>query len=108
MATSAEISSIFPAMVERFNADKAGDLDAMIQFELSGDNGGNYWVKISGGQCESGTGTAENPQMTVKATADDFHSLFTGQTNPMQAFMMGKLKVSDMGLGMKMTQIFGL
>jgi putative sterol carrier protein len=108
MATSAEISQIFPTMVERFKSDKAEGLDAVIQFELSGDNGGTYWVKIANGTCESGDGQAENPQMTVKAAADDFFALVNGNMNPMQAFMMGKLKVSDMGLGMKMTQIFGL
>jgi putative sterol carrier protein len=108
MATSEEISQIFPAMVERFRADKAADLDAVIQFDLSGDNGGTYWVKIAGGTCTTGAGAAENPSMTVRAAADDFFSLVNGSMNPMQAFMMGKLKVSDMGLGMKMTQIFGL
>jgi len=46
--------------------------------------------------------------MTVRSSADDFYALVNGQLNPMQAFMMGKLKVTDMGLGMKMTQIFGL
>ncbi len=108
MATSEQISQIFPTMVERFKADKAGDLNTVIQFDLSGDNGGTYWVKISDGTVTTGNGAAESSNMTVKATADDFHSLVTGQMNPMQAFMMGKLKVSDMGLGMKMTQIFGL
>ncbi len=108
MATSQEIAGIFPIMVERFNADKAEGLDAVIQFELSGDNGGLFWVKIASGACEAGQGQAENPQMTVKAAADDFFSLVNGGINPMQAFMMGKLKVSDMSLGMKMTQIFGM
>jgi putative sterol carrier protein len=108
MATSEQISQIFPTMVERFSAEKAGDLNATIQFDLTGDNGGTYWVKIADGKATTGEGAAENSNMTVKASADDFHSLVTGQMNPMQAFMMGKLKVSDMGLGMKMTQIFGL
>jgi putative sterol carrier protein len=108
MATSQEISEIFPRMVERFQADKAGDLNATIQFDLSGDNGGLYWVQIANGTCTAGEGAAENPQMTVRSSADDFYALVNGQLNPMQAFMMGKLKVTDMGLGMKMTQIFGL
>lgn len=108
MATPQEIAAIFPKMLSKFNADKASDLNAVIQFDLSGENGGLYWIKIADGQCEVGDGQAENPNMTVKSTADDFLSLVNGNTNPMQAFMMGKLKVSDMGLGMKMTQIFGL
>lgn len=108
MPTPQDIANIFPTMVERFKADKAEGLDAVIQFDLGGDNGGLYWIRISPAGCEHGNGQAENPQMTVKASADDFFSLVSGNINPMQAFMMGKLKVSDMSLGMRMTQIFGL
>ena len=46
--------------------------------------------------------------MTVKASADDWHAVATGQLNAMQAFMTGKLKIlGDMGLAMKMQTIFG-
>lgn len=108
MATKEEITQIFPRMMERFSAEKAGDLDTVIQFELGGENGGTYWIKISGGACTMGEGANDSANMTVKASADDFLSIVNGQTNPMQAVMMGKLKVSDVGIGMKMTQIFGL
>lgn len=108
MATSQEISNIFPLMMQRFQADKAADLNTMIQFDLSGENGGQYWVKVADGVCTTGEGAAENAQLTVRSSGDDFYALVNGDMNPMQAFMMGKLKVTDMGLGMKMTQIFGL
>ncbi len=108
MATKEEISQIFPRMLERFSAEKAGDLNTVIQFELSGDNGGTYWIKIADGQCTTGEGANDSTNMTVKASADDFLAIVNGQMNPMQAVMMGKLKVSDVGIGMKMTQIFGL
>ncbi|MGJ3237891.1 MAG: SCP2 sterol-binding domain-containing protein [Anaerolineae bacterium] len=107
MATQEEINSIFPAMVENFQADKAEGVNAIIQFELSGDNGGEYWVQIADGAVTTGEGSVE-PDMTVKAAADDFHDIVTGKTNPMQAFMMGKIKLDDMGLGMKMIAMFGM
>jgi putative sterol carrier protein len=107
MATQAEISNIFPAMMDNFRADKAEGVDATIQFDLSGDNGGLFWVKISGGTSSHGEGDVE-ADMTVKAAAEDFFEMASGESNPMQAFMMGKLKVDDMGLGMKMIQIFDM
>jgi len=107
MATQEEINGIFPAMMDNFRADKADGVDAMIQFDLSGDNGGKYWVKISGGDVSHGEGDVE-ADMTVKAAADDFFDIANGSSNPMQAFMMGKIKVDDMGLGMKMIQIFNM
>jgi len=107
MATQAEINSIFPQMMDNFQADKAGDLNATIAFELSGDNGGNYWVKIDNGAVTHGDGETD-ADMTVKAAADDFYQIATGGMNPMQAFMAGKIKVTDMSLGMKMMSIFQL
>ena len=45
--------------------------------------------------------------MTVKASADDWFAVATGEMNAMQAFMTGKLKIlGDMGLAMKLQTIF--
>lgn len=106
MATKEEIVGLFPRMMEKFQADKAAGLNATIQFDLSGENGGLFWIRINEGQVEHGNGEASSPNMTMKASADDFYGLVTGATNPVQAFMMGKVKVTDVGLGMKMMNIF--
>ena len=107
MATAEEVKSIFPAMVDRFIPGKADGVNAIIAFELRGDNGGNFWIKIADGSAESGEGEKSDAAMTVKATADDWHAVATGQTNAMQAFMTGKLKImGDMGLAMKMQTMF--
>ena len=107
MATQAEVNGIFPAMVENFNADKASGVNTTIQFNLKGDNGGMYWVKINDGSVEHGEGDVD-AGMIVEATADDFYAISTGNMNPMQAYMMGKIKATDIGMAMKMIQIFGL
>jgi len=107
MATSEEIKSIFPEMVERLIPEKAEGVNVVIQFDLSGDNGGQYWVKIEDGNAESGEGTADNPSMTLNASADDWYAVSTGQMNAMQAFMSGKIKIQgDMGIAMKMQTMF--
>jgi putative sterol carrier protein len=109
MATHQEVEEIFPAMVSNFNAEKASGVNGVIQFDLSGENGGLYWIKIEDGVCTSGKGQAENPRMTIKASADDYHNVATGNLNAMQAFMSGKIKVQgDMSLAMKMTSMFGV
>ncbi|NWG15149.1 MAG: SCP2 sterol-binding domain-containing protein [Chloroflexi bacterium] len=108
MATREEIAQIFPTMAnERFLPAKAEGVNAIIQFNLSGDNGGLFWLKIAEGVCVAGEGQAENPKMTLKAAADDWHAVSTGKINAMQAFMSGKLKIEgDMGLAMKMQTMF--
>ena len=107
MATSEEIKEIFPEMVSRLIPEKANGINAMIQFDLSGDNGGLYWVKVANGTAESGNGAADNPTMTLKSTADDWYAVSTGKMNAMQAFMSGKIKIQcDMSISMKMQTMF--
>jgi putative sterol carrier protein len=107
MATSEEIKSIFPEMVNRLIPEKAEGVNVVIQFDLSGDNGGLYWVKIAEGVAESGDGAIDNPSMTLRARADDWFAVSTGQLNAMSAFMSGKIKIQgDMGIAMKMQTMF--
>jgi putative sterol carrier protein len=106
MASQQEVAEIFSSMVTRVDPNKVGDLHAVIQFDLSGDNGGQYWVKINGGQAETGQGPADNPNMTLRAAADDWVAVYKGEMNAMTAFMNGKLKIQgDMGLAMKLQAI---
>ncbi len=108
MPTKDEVQQVFPGMLTRFQADKAKGVNADIQFELSGDVGGTYWVKIAEGQATWGEGAAEAPSMVFKSKDEDFIALMTGKLNPMQAFMMGKIKVNNMDMGMKMMQMFNM
>jgi len=107
MANAEEVRSLFPAMVDRFLPEKAGDMKATILFDLSGDNGGYFWIKVADGAAITGAGELSDPALTVKASADDWFAVATGEMNAMQAFMTGKLKIlGDMGLAMKIQTIF--
>ncbi len=99
------VTDIKDAMVSGFQADKASDVDATIQFDLGDD--GQFFMVIQNGTIEAHDGAAENPKMTLKSTAEDYYSVATGKTNAMQAFMSGKIKISgDMGLAMKLQTMF--
>jgi putative sterol carrier protein len=101
--TREEVAGVFPLMVERFDPKKAENVNATIQFDLSGDTGGQYWLRIGDGKAESGVGQADSPRMTLKASADDFINMMNGALNPMQAFMTGKIKIiGDTNLAMKL------
>ncbi len=107
--TRDEIAQIFPEMVAHFNPQKAQGVEARIQFELSGENGGSFWLNINQGAATTGEGQIEKPQMTVKANADDYASMAQGALNPMQAFMSGRVKVQgDMGMAMRFMTMFSM
>lgn len=103
MVSREEVASVFPVMVERFDPTKAEGVNGTIQFSLSGESGGDYWLRIADGKAETGTGLIENPRMTLRSSADDFYSMLEGKLNPMQAFMTGKIKVQgDTTMAMKL------
>ena len=108
MVTQEQMHDVMATMNERFRPDQAEGVNATIQFELTGDAGGEYWLKVNDGASAWGEGTAESSDMTFKSSADDFYKLINGDLNPMTAFMTGKIKVSDVSLGMKMIGMFDM
>ena len=90
-----------------FQAEKAEGVEAVIQYKLTGDQGGNYIITIHDGKCTVAEGEAENPSMTLTADGIDFRDVLLGVANGMQYFMMGKLKLAgDLNLAMKLTSFF--
>jgi putative sterol carrier protein len=98
---------VFEQLPNYFQADKAGNTNATINFDLSGDQGGQWWVKIADGTATTGKGLAENPNLTLLADGRDYARIATGQMDPTAAFMQGKLKIKgDMGLAIRMQSLF--
>lgn len=98
---------IFDEMPANFNADAAKGMNAVIQFNLSGEGGGNYHVVIKDGACSTQEGTHASPNMTMTIAAQDYIDMIMGKLNGQMAFMSGKLKIAgDMGLAMKMQTLF--
>ena len=109
MEKATSIKQVFEAMPEQFNADAASGVDAVFQFDLTGDDGGKYWVKVQDQQLSIEEGEHDNPSITIISSADDYLKLANGDINAMNAFMQGKVKVKgNMGLAMKLQSMFGL
>ncbi|MBN1202357.1 MAG: SCP2 sterol-binding domain-containing protein [Anaerolineae bacterium] len=103
------LQEIFENMGEGFNPDRAEGVDAIFQFDLTGDNGGKYWIKVADQKAEVYEGEHESPSMILTATADDYIAMVNGDLNPMMGFMQGKIKVKgDMGLALKLQAIFDM
>ncbi len=98
---------IFAEMPKNLNADAAKGMNSTIQFNLSGDDGGQWYVALKDGTGQVQEGTASSPNMTLSMSAQDYVDMIMGKLNGQMAFMSGKLKISgDMGLAMKMQSLF--
>ncbi len=102
------IDEVFTEMEGRLkeHPDKVQGMNAIYQFDLTGDGGGERWVKLQDGAGEFGTGQSEDPNITITMAAADFLELVDGKLDGTMAFMSGKLKVKgDMGLAMKLQNV---
>src|SRR3990172_1372184 len=98
---------IFDQMAANLDANAAKGVDATIQFCLSGDNGGDWYVTIKDGTATVAKGKVPSANMTMSMAANDYVDMTTGKLNGQMAFMSGKLKIAgDMGLAMKMQSLF--
>jgi putative sterol carrier protein len=89
------LEKVFAGMSESFSPAKAAGQQAVVQYEISGPDGGHeYAMRIADGRCVIEKGRAESPRVTIRIGLADFLRLITGDANGMQLFMTGKLKVS--------------
>ena len=108
MASAKEIfEQKIPAKLET-NAPKIAGLNAVYEFNITGDNGGVWTVDIANGQGKVTSGSGGNAKCTVTVSSSDFSDIIEGKLNPQMAFMTGKLKVAgDMGLALKLGAVLG-
>ncbi|HVS13993.1 MAG TPA: SCP2 sterol-binding domain-containing protein [Thermoanaerobaculia bacterium] len=102
-----QVQTIFTEMPGRLNAQTAQGMNAVIQYDLNGDGGAQYYATIADGACTVTEGKHDAPTMTVMMAANDFVDLIEGRLDGMSAFMSGKLRIAgDMGLAMKLQSLF--
>jgi putative sterol carrier protein len=102
-----QTKELIEAMPAAFLPEKAGATKAIIQLDLTGEDGGQWVLDIAGGECKVRNEKAEQSDVTVTMDAEDFAALYRNQLNPVQAFMGGRIKVSgNVGLVMQLLNWF--
>lgn len=90
-----------------FNADVAGDLTAAIQFHVTGEEPGSYYLDIENGACTFRDGQMGAPTMTINTPSEIWLAISRGEMDGQMAFMQQKYTVEgDFGLLLKMSQLF--
>ena len=103
------VKEVFDKMPAVFNANAAQGLDAIFQYDITGDNGGSWNVVIKDGACQVNEGIHASPSVTLTMSDDTWLGIVNKQTNGMQAFMTGKLKASgNIMLAQRIEQLFPL
>jgi len=104
---SLKITDLIAQMPGAFIPEKAQGVNAVIQFNFTGAETGNWNAEIKNGTVEVKQGVHPAPSISVTADSADYIKILTRELDPMQAVMQGRLKLQgDMGLAMKLTQFF--
>ena len=93
------------------NPDAATSPNAVYQFNITGDGGGDWALDLTKGKTDGFVvkGTHDSPGATITVSSEDWLGMLNGTLNPMQAFMSGKIKIDgDMTLAMSLQQVMNL
>ncbi len=88
-------------------ANKLKGIKTTIQFVITGEDGGEFYLALDDCKITTHKGTTESPELTVKQSVDVWREINSGKRNPKMAFMSGKLKVSgSLAKAMKLGKMF--
>ena len=82
--------------------------EALIVFELLGDEGGSYTISITDGEVTGSEGAVDQPDLRVDVDVDTWRRLNRGEISGPEALLRRKVKLhGDFLLGLKLHLILG-
>jgi len=98
---------VFDGMRQSFQAQKAKGVHARYQWELSGPNGGQWWIDVNDGTYKMGKGKIDNPSVTFVTSDKDWVALSNGTLGGKWAYFTGRLKIrGSQSVAKKLDEIF--
>lgn len=98
---------IFDSMRGSFQPAKAKGVHARYQWNLSGPNGGQWWIDVNDGTYKMGKGPIDHPNVTFVAKDKDWVAVSNGQLGGTWAYLTGRLKIrGDQGVARKLGEMF--
>jgi len=98
---------VFDAMRGSFQPAKAKGVHARYQWDLSGPNGGKWWIEVNNGTYKMGKGKIPDPNVTFIAKDKDWVAICRDQLSGTWAYFTGRLKVrGDQGVARKLGEMF--
>jgi putative sterol carrier protein len=98
---------VFDSMRGNFQASKAKGVHARYQWDLSGPEGGQWWIDVNDGTYKMGKGKIANPNVTFLTKDKDWVAVSNGQLGGTWAYLTGRLKIrGDQALARKLGEMF--
>jgi len=106
MAVSSAKEFIETVLPGKLTEDKIAGMDISIQFNITGDGGGDWNCIIKDNKAVVTTGVVENPTISLKMKDQDYVKLVNCELSGQRAFITGKLKFKgSMTAGIKLQKL---
>jgi putative sterol carrier protein len=106
------LDEVFNRMPTLFRADRAGNTQAVIHWNITGAPGGGsdtYETVIENGTCAVTGQPVREPKLAMTMDPVTFLKVVSGDGNPMMMFMTGKIKArGDLGLAAQVAKLFDI
>jgi len=90
-----EIDRYFQKLVENDQANAILDLDAILQYRIIGDGGGDWFIIIHNHKCIVRREMSEKPDAILETGVEDFYTIMTGSQEEIGwAFMQGRINMT--------------
>jgi len=101
------IQQIIAGMPSRFNPQAAPDINVVLQFKLSGEQGAEFFADIKNNKCELHKGLHDNPTLTLKMSTQTYIDMVMGRITGQEAFFKRKLQYDGpIALAIKLNRFF--
>jgi putative sterol carrier protein len=99
------MANIIETMQSKFNPSAADGLDLIFQFNI--EDGETYHLIVKDSVCDLANGENDDANVTLIMNNETLEGIVYGETDGMQAFMAGQLRVEgDMMLATKLGELF--
>ncbi len=99
--------AVFDSMHAAFRADRAAGVHARYEFDLSGPQGGRWWIEVRDAKARFGRGQIASADVTFIASDKDWVALSNGRLSGAWATITGRLKIrGSHALARKLDEMF--
>lgn len=94
-------------MTLAFNPEAAADMEADIQFQVSGSESGSYYLNISERDCKFNLGDSDSPSLIIKTPAETWKKISSGEISGQDALAQGLYKADgDLSILLRFGELF--
>ena len=101
-----EFHKIVSTIPQRFRPEKAEGVHLVMHFDINGNAGYAFTVEVNNGTCTIYNELQGKAHCTIRTKTETYVKLELGKTNPQVAFMMGKVKVSNIEAMINFAKLF--